>query len=184
MRERSLSRRMDRVEDAAAWLLTVVGMVVLVVAGVLGVGAYSQGMQQVLSDQADRLQVVAVLLADAPTRVNEHGAAAPFVQVPARWTDGAGVSHEGEVSARSNSRAGAEVRVWVDHRGELARPPAGRASALAAASAVAVMVLALGGTLIAASWLGLRRVMFAYNTRAWEREWARVGPDWSSQQPK
>ena len=35
MRDRSLRRGTDRIEDVAAWLLTVIGIVVLIVAGVL-----------------------------------------------------------------------------------------------------------------------------------------------------
>ena len=48
---------------------------------------------------------------------------------------------------------------------------------------IGIVVLGLGCSLIAAVWMGLRRIIFNHNTRAWEREWARVGPEWTSQRP-
>jgi hypothetical protein len=183
MRERSLRRGTDRVEDAAAWLLTVAGMALLIVAGVLGVGGYSQGMERARSDQADRAQATAVLLRNAPELMAEHGSAAPFARVPARWTDAVGVQHEGAVLARSTSRAGTRIQVWLDRRGQLVGPPADQLNALVDGVGTATVVLAVGAGLILGAWAGLRRVIRAHNIRAWEREWARIGPGWSSQQP-
>ena len=40
------------------------------------------------------------------------------------------------------------------------------------------MVLAGGVTLIVA-WAGIRRGIGALNDRHWDREWARVGPEWT-----
>jgi hypothetical protein len=179
-----VGRGTDRLEDAAAWLLTVLGLVVLLVAGVRGVGVYSQGMERVRSDQAERTQATAVLLGNAPDLIAEPGSAAPFVHVPARWSDGAGVQHEGEVLAPAHSRAGAQVQVWLDHEGQLTRAPSSELGVALDGLVVAVVVLALGGCVIFALWKGLRRMTIAHNMRVWEREWARVEPEWTSQQPK
>ena len=184
MRDRSLRRGTDRVEDAAAWALTVSGMFLAIVAGMLGVGSYSQGMERVRSDQAVLFQTTAVVLRDAPVQIVEPASAAPFVYVPARWIDAAGVPHEGSVLARRDSRAGTQIQVWLDREGALAPPPSTELNAVLSALSVAVMVLALGGCAIVALWNGLRRMTVAHNTRAWEREWARVEPEWTSQQPK
>jgi hypothetical protein len=183
MRERSLRRGVDRVEDTAAWLLTAAALVVLIVAGMVGVGVHTQASEQSRADRADRVQATAVLLADAGVRTIEHGAAAPFAKAAARWTDPSGRQHEGQVPARSYNRAGDEVPVWLDRTGELTSPPAGELNAVVGSAATAITVLAVGGGLIAAAWVGLRRIIFAHNARAWEREWARIGPEWSSQQP-
>jgi hypothetical protein len=90
------------------------------------------------------------------------------------------VQHEGEVLAPAHSRAGAQVQVWLDHEGQLTRAPSSELDGLV----VAVVVLALGGCVIFALWKGLRRMTIAHNMRVWEREWARVEPEWTSQQPK
>ena len=140
MRDRSLCRGTDRVEDAAAWVLTVSGMFLVIVAGMLGAGSYSQGMERVRSDQAERVQATAVVFADSSDRIAEPGSAAPFVRVPARWTDGAGVQHQGEVSAPSNSRAGTQVQVWLDARGEPTRPPSTELGAVLDGLVIAVTV--------------------------------------------
>jgi hypothetical protein len=182
MRDRSLRRGTDRIEDIAAWLLTVMGIVVLIVAGVFGIEDHARGMERVRSDLAERVEATAVVLADPPDRIVEPASAAPFGSVPARWTDPAGVQHEGTIMARSDSRAGTEVHIWLDRKGELARPPLGELSALLNALILAATVLALGGCAIVALWKALRRITTAHNVRAWEREWARVGPEWTSQQ--
>jgi len=183
MRDRTLRRGTDRIEDAAAWLLTVAGMVVLIVSGVLGVGAYSQGMERVRADQAERTPATAVVLTDAKDRIVEPGSAAPFMRIPARWTDAAGAQHEGEVLARADSRAGTQVQIWLDGEGELARPPLTELGAVLNGLVLAGVVLSVGGCVIVALWKGLRRMTGAHNMRAWEREWDRVGPEWTSQQP-
>jgi hypothetical protein len=184
MRDRSLRRGTDRIEDVAAWLLTVIGIVVLIVAGVLSIEYYGKGMERVRSDHAERVRATAVVLADPQDRIVEPGSAAPFVSVPVRWTDPAGAQHEGEVMARSDGRAGAQVPVWLDHRGELTRPPSSELGAVLDGLAIAVAVLAMSGCVIVALWTALRCMTVAHNMRAWEREWARVGPEWTSQQPK
>jgi hypothetical protein len=179
-----MRRGADRVEDAIAWLLTALGLVVIIVAGMIAVGSYVEGKERAGADQADRVQATAVLLTDAGDQVSEQGSAAPFARVPARWTDSSGRQHEGQVLARTYSHAGAEVPVWLDRNGELASPPASELNVLLDGVAIGVTVLMLGGSLIAGAWIGLRRIIFAHNTRAWEREWARIGPEWTSQQPK
>jgi hypothetical protein len=184
IRDRSLRRGTDRVEDIAAWLLTALGIVVLIAAGVLGTGDYAKGMERVRSDRAERVQATAVVIGNPQDRIVEPGSAAPFVPLPARWTDPARAQHAGEVLARSNSRAGTRIQVWLDRKGELAPPPSTELGAVLSGLVVAVTLLAMGGCVIVALWKGLRRMTAAHNTRAWEREWARVGPEWTSQQPK
>ena len=183
MRERSLRRGTDRIEDAAAWLLTVAGMAVLIVAWMLGVSAYAQGTERVRSERADRAQATAVLLQEAPQLTGEHGMTDPFVRLPAQWTDSAGRQHEGEVTVRSSRPAGTQVRVWIDLDGQLAPPPADRLTAVLDGALTAIVVVTLGGGLIVSAWIGLRRAIFAHNARNWEREWARIGPEWNPRQP-
>ena len=181
MRDGSLRRGTDRVEDALAWLLTALGMIVLIGAVTVGVGVYTQSMDR--SAQSDRLQATAVLLVDASDKVADTGSAAPFARVPARWTDSVGRQHEDEVLARSDSRAGDQVSIWLDRDGDLSSPPGSPLSAALDGLVIGIVMLGLGCSLIAAVWIGLRRIIFQHNTRAWEREWARVGPEWTSQRP-
>ena len=68
-------------------------------------------------------------------------------------------------------------------RGEPARPPADRLSAVSNGLSVAIGLLIMGAGGIWATWVGLRRATLAYTTRMWEREWAEVGPEWTSHKP-
>jgi hypothetical protein len=182
MRDGSLRRGTDRVEDAAAWLLTALGMIVLIGAVVVGVGACTRSMDASRASGSERTPAAAVLLVDASAEVADHGSAAPFARVPARWTDSAGRQHDDEVLARSSGRAGDQVPIWLDRDGNLSSPPGSPLSAALDGLMTGIVVLGLGGGLIAAAWIGLRRIILDHNSRAWEREWARVGPDWNSQQ--
>jgi hypothetical protein len=94
-----------------------------------------------------------------------------------------GRQHEDEVLARSDSRAGDQVSIWLDRDGDLTSPPGSSLSAALDGLMIGIAVLGLGCCLIAAAWIGLRRIIFNHNTRAWEREWARIGPEWTSQRP-
>ena len=181
MRDGSLRRGTDRVEDALAWLLTALGMIVLIGAVTVGVGVYTQSMDR--SSQSVRVQATAVLLVDASDKVADTGSAALFAGVPARWTDSVGRQHEDEVLARSDSRAGDQVSIWLDRDGYLTSPPGSSLSAALDGLMIGIAVLGLGCSLIAAAWIGLRRIIFNHNTHAWEREWARIGPEWTDQRP-
>jgi hypothetical protein len=183
MRDRPMRRWTDRVEDTAAWLLTSTGVLVLIVVGVLGHGGYLQGMDRVRAEQASRVQVIAVLLQDPPQVAAHRGSATPWVHVPARWSDRFGQPRTGEVMAPTNARTGQQVPMWIGDRGESARPPADRLSAVSNGLSVAIGLLIMGAGGIWAAWVGLRRAILAYNTRMWEREWAEVGPEWTSHKP-
>jgi hypothetical protein len=39
-------------------------------------------------------------------------------------------------------------------------------------------VLCVGATVLVVTWLGVRAVTGRFNSRRWEREWARVEPLW------
>jgi hypothetical protein len=183
MGDRSLRRGMDRAEDALAWLLITVGLLALLAAVLVGMSVYSQGSERVRSEQNERVRATAVLLADARDLPVEHGSSISFVQAPARWADVDGAQHEGDVIVRAGTVAGTEVPIWIDRRGEQAVAPANGVSAVLDGAAVGVAVLGLCGSVIAGAWTGVRRMIFAHNARAWEREWAQVGPEWSSQRP-
>ena len=183
MRDGSFRRRTDRVEDALAWLLTASAMIVLIGAVTIGVGDYTQSMERSRSDPSDQVQAEAVLLVDAWDRVTDEGSAAPFARVPARWTDSVGRPHEDEVLAHSHSRAGDQVSIWLDRNGDLTSPPGSSLRAALDGMVIGILVLGLGCSPIAAAWIGLRRIIFNHNTRAWEREWARIGPEWTGQRP-
>jgi hypothetical protein len=182
MRRKSFRRRTDGVEDALAWLLTASAMIMFIGAVTLGVGVYTDSIERSRSEPSDRVQAMAVLLQDASIGATD-GSVALFARVPARWTDSFGRQHEGDVLARSHNRAGDQVSIWLDRNGNLTSPPSSPLSAALGGMVIGILVLGLGLSPIAAAWTGLRRIIFNRNVRAWEREWARIGPEWTSQRP-
>jgi hypothetical protein len=73
---------------------------------------------------------------------------------------------------------GDEVPVWLRPDGSAAGTDPGGHPVLAGIVTAAALVLG-GGTVLAAGWLLLRLLTDSRNSRRWEREWARVGPEWS-----
>jgi hypothetical protein len=173
----SLRRRTDRVEDAAAWLLTAAGLVLVVVAGMLGAATYAERAEQI-RHQAARIPATAVLLEPAPLLTGHYTGVRPVVPVAAQWSAPDGSPRSGSVPAISGSTAGVEVLIWIDRDGHSVAPPSTPLDAVTAGLGSAVALLVLGEAALVAGWAALRRVIMARNLRRWEREWTRIGPDW------
>jgi hypothetical protein len=164
-------RTTDRVEDAAAWLLMVLALITVVGAAAIGVAGWSDAMDRVRAEAADRSQVRAVLV-EAATSVGVH-------QVVATWTGRDGVAVTGPVPVRDRRPAGAEVRVWLDGAGRVTSAPVEPGAAVAVGWVRGVLAALCGWSLLALAWAGVRRVVELRNAAAWGRQWARVEPTWS-----
>jgi hypothetical protein len=84
----------------------------------------------------------------------------------------------GLVLSGSGSPAGVGVGIWLDQDGRPVSPPPGSGRAVLAGAMSAGQVLIVGGAVLSLLRVGTRRVITARNLKRWEREWARVGPDW------
>jgi hypothetical protein len=170
-------RASDRVEDAVAWVLIVAGLLLVVVAGVFGLGVYGRESERAELEIASRSQVRAVLIEDAQLVSGELGERLP-VRALARWTDRNGLEHSRAVDVGRAAPAGTEVEVWVDAEGEAVARPVSPQNAVVGGITAAFGVLCAGGTLLAAMWFGVRELTARHNARGWEREWEQVEPDW------
>jgi hypothetical protein len=173
---RSLRRRTDRIEDAAAWLLTAVGLILVLLGALAGLGVHGDVAERGRAAERELVRVDAVLLADIP--LYDPAPGTPVAR-SARYVDASGREHDVALSVAGHPPAGTSVAAWVDRDGRLAAAPPTRRYAvmLGIAAGVGIVVagcLALGGT-----WLGLRRWLLFLNTAAWAREWALVEPKWS-----
>jgi hypothetical protein len=77
------------------------------------------------------------------------------------------------------SRAGQPVQIRVDGTGRPVTGPRDPAEVDPGAVVLAVFLLMGGVMALAAAWTAVRRYTATLNDRAWTREWARVGPQWS-----
>ncbi|MBW0118579.1 Rv1733c family protein [Pseudonocardia abyssalis] len=171
----------DVLEDLAAWILTSAGAFVLVAAILSGFAAHADAALRVREERATRTTAEAVLLTDAPVVRGAKGSAPGRVRVEARWTAPDGSLRTGQVSAAAGAPAGSPVTVWVDRDGRTVAPPADEAGAMAVGGIVAGGLLLIGGLVLGSCWAGVRLVTGRVNAARWEREWARVGPEWSGE---
>jgi hypothetical protein len=105
------------------------------------------------------------------------------VPTAATWTGRDGAVVVGEVYALGGTPAGSVVDAWIDEAGDPARAPSGPVEAFLAGVLSAAMLLALGAAVLAAAWVGARRLVAVLADRYWTREWAAVEPRWRSAGP-
>ncbi len=173
-----LPRRVtDRVEDAVAWVLMVAALLLVVVAGVTGLGVYGAESARAELESGTRSPVRAVLLEDAQLMTGDLGECLP-VRVPARWTDRNGLERSGLVDVAYPKSAGTAVEVWVDAEGEVVSRPVRPLNAVVGGITSGFGVLCAGGTLLVATWFGARGLTARRNSRHWERTWEQVEPQW------
>jgi hypothetical protein len=183
-----LPRRVtDRIEDAVAWLLTTVGLLVVVLAVTTGARLYGEGMHRLDVEYHDRTQVQAVLLEPAPAGValgdmGRRAAAIP-VPVPARYTAPDGTAGQADARVQGPLPAGAAVPVWVDRAGDISTALGSRVEVVESAATGGAGVLIVGASVLGGLWAGVRGSTQRAVMARWEREWVQVEPRWSGRVP-
>ncbi|MFF5533841.1 DUF3592 domain-containing protein [Streptomyces cinerochromogenes] len=180
-RRNPLRRRSDVVE---AWTVLVVAVLLFVVAPLVGVAAglhaHDQARALAAAQRAERHQVRAVVIGDAPERVSEvqSDRRTPY-RAQVRWTEpGKGV-RTAWARVPAGTRAGEPVPVWFDSRGRNVAPPPDDAAVWQ--HAVTIGLCAAGGTatVVVLGHAVERRIALRHRLAEWEREWARTGPRWT-----
>jgi hypothetical protein len=169
----------DVVEDVAAWVLTSVGALLLAAAVLSGLAAHADAMQRGRVERATRTTAEAVVLADVPVVTGAKGSVPGRIQVDAAWFAPDGTSHTVRVPAPVGAPAGSTVEVWIDRDGRVAGPPVDATGAVTTGLVVAMGLLLVGGPVLGLCWAGVHTLAGRANAARWEREWARVGPEWS-----
>jgi hypothetical protein len=174
-------RATDRVEDAVAWMLVAAGLLLVVLIGSVAGAVYSDGLDRVAAEHADRHQVPAELLTAAEQPGRSLGRIGRVESRPASWVGPQGQPRTGQVPVPPTAARDAEGRVliWVDDAGRATRPPVTPAQTGQAAVLVAIAMAAAGTVALGGIWLAVRALVDRLNAARWEREWARVGPRWS-----
>lgn len=179
LRDNPLCRRSDRVES---WMRRTTSYALVVgtlgAAATVGAIAHDAAEDTAQEQRAERQQVSARLLTDAPPSGSESGSDEARYPVPVRWTTDDGTQRTGSAQVPAGSDRGSTTKVWLDKDGGPAAAPMSGidvwlhtavAGTVAAGGASVVVCAARGGV----GWLLDRRRM-----AEWEQEWARVGPDW------
>jgi hypothetical protein len=174
-------RRTDRFEDVATWLLMALGLAVVVLSATVGVRTYATIAGAIGAEAADRTEVDAVTLTDSPLVMGagEVDPGAVTVTVPVRWTGQDGSVHTAPAMIAGATPAGQPVQIWLDRSGQPVPAPATGVDAVVQAVAIGGLLLAGGTVLVVLAWLSTWRLVERRNALFWEREWARVGPQWT-----
>lgn len=175
-RKNPLRRRSDRAE---AWAGIAAGLIMAVSAPLTG-ALTSDAVAGNLSDQPGLHRTSAVLREDAPSTdgistVSDD----PTVLTRVEWRTPGGHTRSGRAPVQTGTQEGTHIPLWLDRQGMPHQPPPGPAEVSvqggAAGGAIAVATCFLVGS---GCWV-VRRRMDAARYKAWEREWATVGPRWS-----
>jgi hypothetical protein len=171
-------RRTDHIEDAAVWVLASIALFALLLAILGGAGVCADALDQSRLEHDQRTQVEALLL-DDPHPGDRAVGAEDVARRSVRFTDASGVEHVAEVPVSYPRPAGDTVRLWVDRNGRITPAPLASADAVVIGATSGIGIAALGAAVLALLWCGLRRLLDARNSVAWEQEWAEVEPVWS-----
>jgi hypothetical protein len=175
-----LARAVDRAEATVVIAAVLLALVLVPVMLALGSLTYANLAEQSEEQTRTRHETVAVLTEDAPEpSVGTRGEViSGNSTVAARWLLPSGATRTGLVEAADGSKAGAEVRIWLDESGKLVSAPMSTVDLVGAGVLVALFgwLIALG--LIALAYWGLRNMLDRRRYRAWDTEWARTEPDW------
>jgi hypothetical protein len=172
-------RGTDRLEDVAVWLLLLAGLLVGVLGLVIGIGVSGTAAARAHREAADRVAVQATALHDAPVTTAAPDAVWPRLLTDVSWTSADGAARTGPALVPAATRAGQAVTIWLDRAGSPVDEPDDASGAVLAGFAAGVIVLLAGGVVLSVAWLVVRISVATLNGHGWEREWARVGPEWT-----
>ncbi|MFI7636777.1 hypothetical protein [Nonomuraea sp. NPDC049400] len=174
-----LRRRSDRLEAAGVAVTVILLLFSVWPAVVMGRLAYENGLRAERAGPGIRQQVTATLLQDAPDAVvGPDNGVAPESRAAARWVAPSGGQRTGQVAVPAGTKAGTAVKVWIDGRGELTRPPTSHADTLAGAVITTLLVI-VGAA--ATLMLGLRSFTWLLDRgryAAWDASWAEACERW------
>lgn len=172
-----LHRSTERWEDLLSLLLGLLLVTAGGVAFLVGGSTYDSVAERAQQERADRKPVAGVLLEDAAT-ITEAGRSGTR-RSPVRWVGADGLEHTGTGTVPGVSHAGQTVSLWEDRSGRLVPPPTSAGDATAAGTLVGLFVGAFAvGIVFLIGW-GVFAWTARRYARAWEEEWARVGPEWT-----
>ncbi|MFI7344575.1 hypothetical protein ACIBUY_42325 [Streptomyces sp. NPDC050085] len=171
---------MRRGSDVAeAWLVLIAWGLAGALGGFVGAVAADAVEQDLARARAERHQVTAVLVEDAPDASKAAGVGQVQVWATVRWRGAGGVARTGEAGVEPNSTQGSSVTVWTDKDGSrlLTAPVSAADARLEAGLLGGPAAAATAGLVLVAGHL-VRRRLDRRRMAQWDAEWEQVGPQW------
>ena len=185
--ERLQRRSIDTIEDLVTWMLIALALLTAVLAATVAARRYAEWMHRAEIETRERTQVQAVLLQPAPQlfAVDSQGRAVRLLPapVPVRYTAPDGTEQLAQAHVMGPRPAGVTVPMWLDRSGELTGAPTSGIDAVRHAAAGALGVMAIGAAVLVCAGAAFRSELQRITMARWEREWARVEPQWSGRTP-
>ncbi|EGG43431.1 integral membrane protein [Streptomyces griseoaurantiacus M045] len=180
-RRNPLRRRSDVFEAWATLVVAVLLCVGVPLAGAMtSVRAYEQARAQATVQRAERHQVSAVLLENAPAAVTSaEGGKQPLYRVRIQWTaPDTGATHSGRALVPAGTRQGDRAQVWLDRQDRGVEAP--MTDTMVWQHTLTTGIWATGGaaTVVLLGKVVMRRVSERHRMAEWEREWERTEPEW------
>ena len=171
-----LRRSSDRAEATLIVVLWGAFLAAVVAASALGVRTY----QSERAAAAGLHPTVAVLSQSGPA-----DGLAGYGQARARWRAPDGHWRAGLLTSMAapgiwGALPGSHIRIWVTRAGNLGVPPTDQQTMIFYAALYAAGVIITAGIVLFFGYWFCRRVLDRRRISAWESEWARTGPRWTS----
>lgn len=106
-------------------------------------------------------------------------AASELTWTRATWTAPDGRKRIGEVPAAVGSRAGRQVKIWVNEIGQLVYPPIGQGQIASRVIAVVALTPAILAIVLLGTASLTRRLLDRRRMAGWATEWSAVEPLWT-----
>ncbi|MGQ4390231.1 Rv1733c family protein [Streptomyces sp. SAS_270] len=179
-RRNSLRRRSDVVE---ACTVTVIAMLLLVGAPLATVAAgwwaHDATEAKAAAQRAERHRMHAVVVEDAPPAVpTTPGGKEHMYWVKVRWTMPGEGPRTGSARVPAGTLRGESAGVWVDTRGRSVGPPLNGTAVWQHTVTTGALTGGCVAAVVLVTHFLVRRIAGRHRLAEWEREWARMGPEW------
>ena len=172
----SVARPSDRIEGAVLAVALVTALIAVPVAGIVVSTVYADQMAVSRQQTAERHEVSALVLTDAPPALpDDHSSAAQAETVTATWRLADGSDRTGPITVGAGTTAGTHVPIWVDPAGSAVPAPQTAAGAMSFALGLGLLVWCGVVVALAALVALVHRGLDRLRLTAWDREWARHG---------
>lgn len=175
----ALRRPVDRVVGGVVLGLLVAALTVVPALAVSsGKAEYLAQRREAAAAMSSHRVVDAVVLT-TPEMVGSEPGGGASVRADAVWKGHDGHPRVERAEVSSSSGVGDRVPVWVDAADRVTSAPPTEVASSASATGTVVGVLVLGLLGCVVLMMAVRAVADGWVRRRWEREWARIEPDWS-----
>ncbi|WP_436776443.1 Rv1733c family protein [Yinghuangia sp. YIM S09857] len=171
-----LRGRRHQLHDVLLGFIVVALTAVPVLAFCFARAQYSRSVAEREAELAQRHPISATL---AHKSSSPRGGSS-LVDAPVSWTGPDGSVRTAIAPVRAPARGGETTTVWLDRSGMPVEPPAPASRAVLDTAAMTVTVLLCGGMAVLALYCAEQKLFMRSRLRAWDREWAQVGPLWTA----